>query len=159
VLTLKNLYLHYQLFKQTVCDSVSINSTIGAGFYLRLMALVSHEIVINVPVSASTMAVDLANGEQQFRWNEVHSDWSYINRTTYAEWITTNVWLPRLRLFQRWLLVYWAFSFFGFFGFTPEVRGHYSRAYRCAARRLGLLTADATTVYASLLRYIHRGSD
>jgi pheromone a factor receptor len=145
VLTLKNLYRRYQVFKRTTSISASIDSALGAGFYLRLMALVGHEMAFTVPANTYFMVTALRAAHlTPFDWETLHRDLSHVIQLPISSWMSLPV---HLLLFNRWIFIYLAFAFFAFFGFAPEARKRYRSIYLYLARRLGRPVEPATTAY------------
>jgi len=153
VLTLRNLYSRYRLFKQAVSDSASIDSALGTGFYLRLMALVSHEVLITVPTSIYFMTTNAIAGVRPYNWKVVHEDFSQVVQMPFSVWMADRKYTISI-IFQHWLYVYCAFAFFAFFGLAREARRHYRHAYLYVVQKLGWRAStatNATTAYASPL--------
>jgi len=131
VLTIRLFWKSSELLKEMPGSNKSLNHS----RYMRLIALSSTQLLVNLPVSLYNIFDNAQDLSPWISWENTHSDYSFVGQLPSAAWR-----LHKNAVFEmdRWLVVFSAFSFFAFFGFAEEARKHYSLAFSFASSRLHL---------------------
>ncbi|KAF8963268.1 pheromone A receptor-domain-containing protein [Flammula alnicola] len=138
---------------------LSSNTSLSVNRYFRLMALATVELLFNVPLSSYGLYLN-ATGRPIYRWkswSDTHFDWYIIDTFPAILWRTSTVSVVNFEL-SRWLLVFCALVFFGFFGFAEEARKNYRRLYWSVAKRFGVVppskSPSGSNALSSLKKYV-----
>ncbi|KAL4259943.1 G-protein coupled receptor 4 family protein [Pleurotus pulmonarius] len=125
---------------------LSHNSSLTVSRYFRLMLLATIELVIGIPINAYGIYLNATSAPVQpwLGWADAHFDWYTIDTFPGVLWRSSARTIVTLEL-SRWLIVFCAFLFFGFFGFADEARKQYRLAYQFVAQKLGLLLPRPTS--------------
>jgi pheromone a factor receptor len=139
VLSIRAFLERRKQFNELLSGSNNLNSS----RYLRLMILASMEILFTVPISAFFLHLNVAHGLRPWKgWADTHSNFSRVIEYPAIIWTNLPYLLTAFELY-RWLLVFCAFLFFGFFGFADEARKNYRRAFDSVAKSVGISTTSS----------------
>ena len=106
--------------------SASTNASVTVNRYLRLMALASLEVMIGVPLTVASIALNATLNPVQpwVSWEETHFGFSRIDQIDADTWKASS--LARVMLESgRWMTVICGLVFFLFFGLAEEARRNY----------------------------------
>jgi hypothetical protein len=106
--------------------------------YFRLMALASHELLLNFPIATYGLYLTASSEPiaPWISWANTHADFSRVDRVPAIFWRANGHTAAIVKL-SRWAGVICAFFFFGFFGFAAEARKNYRLAFWAVAKRCG----------------------
>ncbi|KAF8259094.1 pheromone A receptor-domain-containing protein [Lactarius quietus] len=123
------------IYSELLKEMPGSNKSLNHSRYMRLIALSSTQLLVNLPVSLYNIFDNAQDLSPWISWENTHSDYSFVGQLPSAAWR-----LHKNAVFEmdRWLVVFSAFSFFAFFGFAEEARKHYSLAFSFASSRLHL---------------------
>lgn len=105
------------------------SSSLTVHRYMRLVALALTEILCTVPLASYGLYLNLSAGTDPWiSWSDTHFHYSQVDQYPALLWRMDRTAVISLEL-SRWLPVFCAFVFFGFFGFAQEARRHYRQVY------------------------------
>ncbi|VDB95842.1 unnamed protein product [Peniophora sp. CBMAI 1063] len=99
--------------------------------YLRILILASLDILLTLPISTVTIALDIAGALSALGfpfypgWSLIHSRWEPVS-FSYAQLQAFGTSELALLYFSHWTSPVLAFAIFGLFGMTSEARTSYS---------------------------------
>ncbi|KAH6890859.1 pheromone receptor, partial [Coprinopsis sp. MPI-PUGE-AT-0042] len=140
VLTLRAFMIRRAQFAQLIS---SHNSSITISRYFRLMSLATLELIINLPITSYGLYLNASRPIYHWvSWADIHFQFNIIDAFPRLLWGSSNRTVVTLEL-NRWLVVFCAFLFFGFFGFADEARKNYSKALLGLKNLLGFKPSPA----------------
>ena len=111
--------------------------------YIRILALSSIDILLTLPLGIVAVALVLKDmlsfGALPFYtgWNELHSNWTLIERVSYTEFKAFGTSVVTEVYFMRYVTLTLAFAIFCLFGATAEARASYGHILCTAGNWLG----------------------
>ncbi|KAI0311157.1 pheromone A receptor-domain-containing protein [Amylostereum chailletii] len=139
MLTLRAFFKRRAQFNEVI----SAHSALTVNRYFRLMAIAMVDVVLTVPISA--FGIYLAASSNSIRrwisWDDTHFNYGEVDSIPAILWRSSKNGQISVEL-SRWSVVFSAFVFFAFFGFSMESRKNYSRVFRAVAKRFGVQSAS-----------------
>ena len=108
------------------------NNFVSRNNYMRILALASIDVLINLPVGIANIVLDvtetLSVGPMPFYfgWTYDHTDWEPVGYS-YAKIVAFGTSAVAQAYFSQWTSPFLAFVIFGLFGVTSEARACYWR--------------------------------
>ena len=102
------------------------NSSLTMSRYLRLMALVSIELLCTIPLAIFQIALNATFQplDPWVSWSDTHYNFSRVRLVPAVIWNMNRLFVIGIEL-NRWTAPFCAFIFFSFFGFAAEARKYY----------------------------------
>jgi Pheromone A receptor len=148
---------HFIKHKYQMAEVMSSHHGHHRSRYIRLMLLATTEMIITVPYSTYLLVDTLQTGLIKFSWSTLRHNYTHVPQFTTVEWQSDPLGRVALEM-DNWALVYCAFAFFGFFGFSDEARGHYRRVYSSITRRVGFSKSSGTLTGSSHAYVVQSGA-
>ncbi|KAK1217037.1 a-factor receptor [Marasmius sp. AFHP31] len=129
-------------------ELLSKNNNLNVNRYTRLMCLAGIDILITVPFSIYSIALNANVGISRWiSWEDTHLNFSRVD--LYPALLWKSNWLLNVNIeLTRWAPVMCALLFFGFFGFADEAKKNYRAVISSVQKRVGL---DSTGSLGSTL--------
>ncbi|KAL4070140.1 pheromone A receptor-domain-containing protein [Scleroderma yunnanense] len=123
-------------------ELLSANRNMTSSRYFRLMGLAGIEVLCTLPLGAYAIYLNSSAAQIQpwISWSNTHYDFSLVGQYPSVVWHSDQLNVISIEL-SRYVVVFCAFVFFGFFGFADEARRNYRLAYTSFAKKVGLTTA------------------
>jgi len=118
---------------------LALNKNLNPTRYLRLMCMASVEVLCTVPLASYFIYLNVTSppGVQPYKgWADTHRFFSRVNQIPAILWRYDGTGELALEM-TRWVVIFCAFIFFGFFGFADEARKHYRIAFQTLAKTVG----------------------
>ena len=123
-------------------DLLSSYNNLTSSRYVRLMCLAATELLLTLPLGSFSIYLNVRAGISPWiSWADTHFGFSRVDQTLAIYWRmdpTNNISLE----LTRWLPIFCAFVFFGFFGFADEARKNYRSVFETVVKRVGITTSS-----------------
>ena len=143
---------HFIKRKHQLAEVMSSHQGLHRSRYIRLMLLAGSEMLVTIPYSSFLLSYTFKGGLIKFSWSTLRHNYTHVPQFSTVEWQSNTVEHAIIEM-DAWSLVYCAFIFFAFFGFSDEARGHYRRVYSSITRRV-LFSKSSGTFTGSSHAYV-----
>jgi pheromone a factor receptor len=147
---------HFTKHKRQLAEIMPSHQGLHRGRYIRLMLLAGSQMLITVPISLFLLISIFKTGLTEFSWTTLRHNYTHVPQYSTIEWQSDPLVYAIMEI-AGWSLVYCAFSFFAFFGFADEARGHYRRVYSSITGRIRFSKSSGTFTGSSHAYVVHSG--
>lgn len=117
-------------------EALSQHSNLNSNRYFRLMALAFTDVMFTIPIATYFLWSNLTQAPI-YGWSWDSSHWGFDRVDTFPAVIWQPLYAGAFEV-SRWVNVFGAFIFFGFFGFSEEARRHYYPLFASSMRAFGI---------------------
>lgn len=108
--------------------------------FLRFMYLSSVDIIFTVPLATYSLYAAIISLNPWVSWANAHSNFSIVPLVPATVWRTDPETLHAQEM-ARWIVVFCAFVYFGFFGLTAQSRKNYYLGIQIIAQGANIFTS------------------